>query len=65
MTIFQPKETRGVVHLCSHCSTSCVGKYCEQCKTAKGRQEMDDNNRKHFEKMGLPEYKCKVCDKEK
>lgn len=49
------------VILCAHCSIQIgSGKYCSDCKTAAGRKEMDENNKKLFKKVGL-EYKCKSC----
>ena len=45
------------IHLCKHCGTDCTGIYCNQCKTAEQRREMDRAN-----KELKPDYVCKVCD---
>ena len=53
----------GIIQICAHCSTPCSGKYCPDCKTAKGRRDMDEANRKHFEEQGMASYVCPVCSK--
>ena len=55
----------GIVQICVHCKTPCSGKYCPNCRTAQGRRDMDEANRQHFKKHGLPPYECPVCDKQK
>ena len=45
------------IHECKHCGTPCSGTYCNQCKKAEDRREMDDENRKLN-----PNFVCKVCD---
>lgn len=45
------------IHLCKHCGTECGGIYCNQCKTAAGRKELDENN-----KSIKPDHICKICD---
>ena len=47
------------IKLCFHCGIEIAsGKYCEACKTASGRKEMENNNKKLN-----PKYKCKICEK--
>ena len=51
----------GIIHECVHCLNQCNGKFCPQCSTAKGRQEMDEANAKYFAEQGLPPYVCEGC----
>ena len=50
----------GIIHICYHCSTPCKGKYCDQCRTAKGRKEQDEANKSLFKSIGK-DYICPVC----
>ncbi len=34
----------GVLHNCSHCGDRATGKYCKNCGTASGRNEIDEAN---------------------
>ncbi len=54
-----------VIQECEHCGTKVSGKsrFCPECKTAKGRREMDEDNNRLFKKHGS-EYNCEYCKEE-
>ena len=57
------KKTSGKIQLCEHCGDKAVGsgRFCNDCKTAEGRRQMDEANVKHFKENGL-EYNCEYCE---
>jgi len=51
-----------IIQLCEHCDSVAQGKnrFCNDCKTAESRLQMDENNIKLFKERGL-EYECRYC----
>ena len=59
--MYQASDFAKTIHICTHCSNECSGKYCNQCETIKGREEQyEENNLNFMEQLKKP-YKCKIC----